>query len=88
MVLEMVFPGKPGSANYKRNYEEKPAEYTARGIPEYWRIDPNRSVVAVLWLVGGEYQVSEFCDNAGISSPTFPDLRLTAEQILNAGQSN
>jgi Uma2 family endonuclease len=38
LVIEVVSPGEPGSENYKRDYEQKPKEYAARGIPEYWLI--------------------------------------------------
>jgi len=88
LVIEVVSPGKPGSDNYDRDYVEKPKEYAARGIPEFWQVDPNpdRAVVIVLTLKNGAYQSREFrgCDH--VVSPTFPDLKLTAEQILRAGR--
>ena len=88
LVVEVVSPGKPGSDNYDRDYVEKPKEYAARGIPEFWQVDPNpdRAVVIVLTLKNGAYQSREFrgCDR--VVSSTFPDLKLTAEQILRAGR--
>jgi Uma2 family endonuclease len=87
LVVEVVSPGEPGSDNYDRDYIEKPKEYAARGISEYWLIDPNRSVVIVLVLDGKEYrEIGQFRGNDRIVSPTFPELQLMAEQILNAGQ--
>jgi Uma2 family endonuclease len=85
LVIEIVSPGKLGSENYDRDYIEKPREYAARGIAEFWRVDPSRAVVAVLILSNGSYQVREFRGTDAIASPTFPDLQLTAEQILSAG---
>ena len=88
LVIEVVSPGKPGSDNYDRDYVEKPKEYAARGIPEFWQVDPNpdRAVVIVLTLKDGAYQAREFRGSDRVVSPTFPDLQLTAEQILRAGR--
>jgi Uma2 family endonuclease len=87
LVVEVVSPGNEGSHNYQRDYVDKPREYAARGIPEYWRIDPSRDVVAVLLLDGAAYQVHEFRGDERVVSDRFNQLTLTAEQILNAGQS-
>jgi Uma2 family endonuclease len=85
LVIEIVSPGNPETENYDRDYVEKPIEYAARGIPEFWRVDPSRAVVAVLSLSQGSYQVREFCGSSAIVSPAFPTLQITAEKILNAG---
>jgi Uma2 family endonuclease len=84
LVIEIVSPGSPGSRNYQRDYVEKPGEYAERGIPELWQIDPSRSVVMVLELVNGTYRSRPFCGEDRIVSPQFPDLQLTAAQILKA----
>ena len=84
LVVEVVSPGKPGEDNYERDYVEKPKEYATRGILEFWQIDPSRSVVAVLTLKDGAYQAREFRGDSRVVSPTFPDLQLTADQILRA----
>ena len=86
LVVEVVSPGKPGEDNYDRDYVEKPKEYATRGIPEFWQIDPSRSVVAVLTLKDGNYWSREFRGDSRVVSPTFPDLQLTADQILRAGR--
>ena len=86
LVVEVVSPGKPGEDNYERDYVEKPKEYATRGIPEFWQIDPSRSVVAVLTLTDGNYWSREFRGDSRVVSPTFPDLQLTADQILRAGR--
>jgi Uma2 family endonuclease len=86
LVGEVVSPGNPGEQNYDRDYVEKRREYAARGIPEYWLIDPDRQVVWVLTLMGESYQQQRFVGQAAINSAAFPDLILTAEQVLRAGQ--
>jgi Uma2 family endonuclease len=86
IAIEVVSPGEPGTPNYDRDYEQKPDEYAARGIPEMWLIDPARSVVLVLTLLGDAYQEVSFTGNQVIISPTFPSLALTVEQVLTAGR--
>jgi Uma2 family endonuclease len=86
LVVEVVSPGEPGSENYDRDYIVKRKEYAERGIPEYWIVDPARSVVIVLRLDGTQYQeVGRFQDCDIVLSPSFPQLNLTAIQILKAG---
>lgn len=84
LVVEVVSPGNVGSANYDRDYVEKPREYAARGIAEFWQVDPSREVVTVLRLENGVYRSSEFRGSDRVVSPMFPDLQLTAKQILRA----
>jgi Uma2 family endonuclease len=85
VVIEVVSPGAESSDNYQRDYEQKPQEYAARGIPEYWLIDPARRVVWVLTLKGDAYQKVSFTGSQAIKSLAFPSLTLTAIQVLSAG---
>ena len=90
LAVEVVSPGK---ANEDRDYRFKRTEYAARGIPEYWIVDPARAMVTVLMLVDGLYEVVEYSggdslqDDKGdrIVSALFPQLNLTVEQVLKAG---
>jgi Uma2 family endonuclease len=41
----------PGKANEDRDYRYKRSEYAARGIAEYWIVDPAQARVTVLTLV-------------------------------------
>jgi len=85
LVVEVVSPYKSQrDKNYKRDYIEKPQQYEQRGIREYWIVDPQARVVMVMVLVNGSYQATEFTGNQQIISPTFPELKLTAEQVLEA----
>ncbi len=85
LVVEVVSAGDENSKNYKRDYKEKPKEYAARGIPEFWIVDPSRQVVLVLRLQGDTYQHQRFQGNDRIRSPGFPAFDLTADQVLQAG---
>ncbi len=86
IVIEVVSPGTESSDNYQRDYEQKPKEYAARGIPEMWLIDPDRAIVKVGTLLDGAYQFQAFTGKQVIQSPTFPVLTLTAAQVLSAGE--
>jgi Uma2 family endonuclease len=81
LVVEVVSPGKE---NEDRDYRYKRSEYAARGILEYWVIDPQQEQVMVLTLVDGLYETQVFQGSDRILSSTFPDLVLTAAQILQA----
>jgi Uma2 family endonuclease len=70
LVVEVVSPGEPGEKNYDRDYIEKRREYAARGIPEYWIVDPYRQVVLVLTLDGQSYREERFTEQTAIVSPT------------------
>jgi Uma2 family endonuclease len=85
LVVEVVSPGK---ANEDRDYRYKRSEYAARGIGEYWIVDPQKDMITVLILVDGLYEETTFAGNTLIISTIFPQLQLTAEQILTAGESN
>jgi Uma2 family endonuclease len=50
LVLEIVSPDKP-----KRDTEEKPLDYAAAGIPEYWIVNPLNDTITVLVLDGETY---------------------------------
>ncbi len=83
LVVEVVSPGK---VNRERDYVVKQEQYAARGIPKYWILDPDDQVVIVLRLQSGLYvEVGQFRENQRVLSPSFPELMLTAEQVLRLG---
>ena len=84
LLVEVVSPGNESSKNYRRDYEEKSAQYAAIGVLEYWIVDPGRQVVFVGVLISGEYRFECFAGDQAILSPTFPSLELTALQLLEA----
>jgi Uma2 family endonuclease len=82
LLAEVVSPGDENSDNYKRDYQDKAKQYAAIEVPEYWLIDPDRAWVMVGTLTNGAYQYNTFRGDEAIVSPTFPNLNLTAEQVL------
>jgi Uma2 family endonuclease len=86
LIVEVVSPGQPGEPNYDRDYVEKRAEYAARGIAEYWLVDPGHGAVLILSLDQGSYRVKVFCGADRLQSLVFPPLNLTAASVLKAGR--
>jgi Uma2 family endonuclease len=82
LVVEVVSNSDTDQKSRERDYVDKRSEYQARGIPEYWLIDPIKAVVIVLHLQGGRYVGQTFTGQKQVVSPTFPQLNLTAEAVL------
>lgn len=80
LIVEVVSPGK---VNEDRDYRYKRSEYAARGVSEYWIIDPARVIVTVLMLVDGLYEAQELSGADELTSPQFPQLALKVSQLLN-----
>ncbi len=90
MAVEVV------STNWEDDYIDKFDEYQRLGIFEYWIVDylalgairylgkPKVPTVFVHWLSEeDEYQGEAFRVGDTIRSPTFPELNLTVQQILD-----
>ena len=84
------------STNWEDDYIDKFEEYERMGILEYWIVDylaiasrnflgnPKLETVFVNLLdENGKYQTTKFTGDDKIISQTFPELDLTAAQILN-----
>ena len=83
MVVEVV---SPGQENQQRDYRYKRSQYQARGIPEYWIIDPIQQQITVFSLVTGLYEQTVFTGDMVINSAFLSDHNqpspLTASQLL------
>ena len=79
LAVEIVSPRKE---NANRDYRYKRSEYAARGIAEYWIIDPKLARVIVLTLVDGLYEEAVYQNAESLVSRSFPDIDLTAKQVL------
>lgn len=85
------------STNWDDDYIDKLDEYQRLGIHEYWIVDylaiasreylgnPQIPTLFVFLLdAEGKYQRTQFRGDERIISATFPELTLTATQVLNA----
>jgi Uma2 family endonuclease len=82
------------STDWGDGYALKLEQYETMGIQEYWIIhylglggkrfigNPKQPTFSVYQLVDGEYQVKLFREGDSIESPTFPELKLTPQQVL------
>jgi Uma2 family endonuclease len=81
LAVEVVSPD-----SVTRDYRYKRTEYAALEIPEYWIVDPLELKVTVLVFNEGLYDETVFSGDQPLMSPTFPDLTLTVDHILAAGE--
>lgn len=91
LIVEVV------STNWRDDYLKKLADYEEMGIPEYWIVDykglggklfignPKQPTISVYVLEDDEYKLTQFRGSENIISPTFPDLKLSVNQILRFG---
>lgn len=85
------------STNWQDDYLRKVGDYELMGISEYWIVDylglggrrfignPKSPTLSIYKMVNGEYEVSQFRDDETIESLVFPELKLTVQQIFQAG---
>ncbi|MGB3510490.1 MAG: Uma2 family endonuclease [Microcoleaceae cyanobacterium] len=91
LIIEVV------STNWRDDYGHKLIDYEGLEIPEYWIVDylglggkryignPKQPTLSIYQLIDGEYQVQQFRADEQILSPTFPEVKLTAQQIFALG---
>ena len=84
------------SGNWQNDYARKTEDYATLGIAEYWIVDhgglggiryigrPKQPTLTVCTLVDDDYQICLFRGDELIISQVFPDLSLTAGQVLTA----
>ncbi|MBW4527157.1 MAG: Uma2 family endonuclease [Phormidium tanganyikae FI6-MK23] len=79
LVVEVV---SPGSENRNRDYRYKRTEYAARGIAEYWIIDPEERQVTICQWVEGQYEDKIFKGDVRVELIVISAFDWTASQIL------
>ncbi len=79
LIIEVASPGK---INEERDYRYKRSEYAARGVVEYWVINPSRCDITIFSLEAGFYEATVYTGKVVLQS-RFEALRLIAEQVLN-----
>jgi Uma2 family endonuclease len=77
LAIEVVSPNQSS-----RDYRYKRSEYAARGIAEYWIVDPIQGKVTVLEWVEGLYEEKVYMGEDRIASTVFDNLELTAARVL------
>lgn len=92
LVMEVV------SSNWGDDYGHKLTDYEAMGIQEYWIVDylglggrrhignPKQPTLSICQLLDGEYQITLLRNKQKIHSTVFPELDLTAQQVMEVSQ--
>lgn len=82
------------SSNWQNDYARKVEDYATLGIPEYWIADyaglggvrhigkSKQPTLSICTLANGEYEIQQLRGNQIVISTTFPNLKLTAAEIL------
>ncbi|WP_295613935.1 Uma2 family endonuclease [Chamaesiphon sp. GL140_3_metabinner_50] len=79
LVVEVVSPNQE-----KRDYRYKRSEYAARGIAEYWIVDPIAKQITILEWVEGLYEEKVFKGDNQIESTVLGSLDLNVDRVLQA----
>lgn len=79
LVIEIV---SPGAANHDRDYRYKRTEYAARGISEYWIVDPEERQITVCKWINGLYEDTVIREDEQVKSDVVPSFELSANQIF------
>jgi Uma2 family endonuclease len=81
LVIEVV---SPGAANRARDYRYKRTEYAARGIAEYWIVDPETQQITVCKWVDGQYEDGVFAGANCLQFEAVPGWTLTVDQVFTS----
>ena len=79
LVVEVV---SPGQANRERDYRYKHTEYAARGIAEYWIVDPETRQVTLCQWVSGQYEDQVYSGEEVLQSTVVPGFGLSPAKIF------
>jgi Uma2 family endonuclease len=79
IAIEVI---SPGHENEARDYRYKRSEYAARGIAEYWIVNPQKCRVTVLLLVEGLYEETVYSSSNTIVSTVLPQVQVEVKDIF------
>ena len=79
IAVEVV---SPGQVNRDRDYRYKHTEYAARGIAEYWIVDPETRQITLCQWVNGQYEDTVYQGVEPIQSPLVPGFALTTAAVF------
>lgn len=79
LIIEVV---SPGSSNRTRGYRHKHTEYAARGIAEYWIVDPEERQITVCKWVDGAYEDAIVRGRDRLQSDIVSSFALSADQVF------
>lgn len=81
IVIEVVSP-----SSARRDYEEKPAEYLAFGVSEYWLVDAEQNQMTVLRRTRGRWAPTIVRHGETYRTHLLPDFELNLTAVLDAAR--
>ncbi|CAN1208971.1 Putative restriction endonuclease domain-containing protein [Tumidithrix helvetica PCC 7403] len=92
LVVEVVSSGQenresPEVTLRERDYRYKRTEYAARGINEYWIVDPEMDQITLCLWVNGQYEDTIYKGDTKITSTVVSGFALTVGEILAFGKN-
>ncbi len=82
IVIEIVSP-----SSTRRDYDEKPGEYLAFGVSEYWIVDAAKQQVTVLRRSRGQWARSVVKPGQTYQTRLLPDFTLDVAAVLDVAKS-
>jgi Uma2 family endonuclease len=80
IVVEVV-----SERSAKRDYEDKPAEYLAFGVDEYWIVDAERRQFTAMTRFRGQWRSKVFKPSQKYASRHLPGFSLDLKRVFAAG---
>ena len=81
IVVEIV-----SQSSTKRDYEEKPLEYLAFGIDEYWIVDRRKQLLTAMSRWRGQWQTKTYKSANKIVTPLLPGFSLDLKRVFAAAK--
>jgi Uma2 family endonuclease len=81
LVVEVVSPN-----SVHRDYDEKPEEYLAIGVHEYWTIDARKQAMLALRRRAGVWEEQHVKASETYRTPLLPGFKLESKGILGVGK--
>jgi Uma2 family endonuclease len=82
IVVEVV-----SESSRKRDYEDKPPEYLALGIDEYWIVDAAKNMMTVLTRWRGQWKPAVVKPPKRYSTRLLPGFSLDLKRVIGAGKT-
>lgn len=77
IVVEVV-----SKSSINRDYEDKPAEYLAFGVDEYWIVDPLKKQVTVMSRWRGSWKTAVLKSAQKLTTPLLPGFAMELKRVF------
>jgi Uma2 family endonuclease len=81
IVIEVV-----SDRSSKRDYNDKPEEYLAFGVREYWIVDADRRQMQIMTRFRGQWKTKSYKPSQKITTPLLPGFTLDLKRVFAAAK--